>query len=39
MNTKLGTETKSGFQKGFFKLPSNVVFGKIMEKCQKAQRY
>ena len=39
MNSKLGTETKSDFQKGFFKLPSNVVFGQIMEKCQKAQRY
>ena len=31
MNTKLGTEAKSDFEKDFFKLMNNVVFGKALE--------
>ena len=32
MNTKLHAKTTSDFEKDFFKLANNAVFGKIMEK-------
>ena len=35
MNTKLRTEVKSDFEKDFFKIMNNVIFGKT----KKAQSY
>ena len=39
MNTKLRTEAKTDYEKDFFKLLSNAVFGKIKEKCKKTQKH
>ena len=39
MKTELRTEAKNDFEKDFFKLINNTIFGEKNGKCKKVQRY
>ena len=39
MDTKFRTKVKNDFEKDFFKLINNAVFGKNYGRCKKTRRY